>query len=171
VPALPQRLELIADGGGRIVVEYRFDRDDRPALLSLDGELLADAHLHHASGELVDLEVDGRRRRYRVRIAAGVAYVNTAAGQSRFELLSRHPRAPLDSHPGSLAAPMPGAVARVLVAAGEEVVESQPLLILEAMKMEHEMVAPSAGVVVELKVEEGSRVEAGALLAIIEDAR
>jgi biotin carboxyl carrier protein len=44
-------------------------------------------------------------------------------------------------------------------------------LILEAMKMEHEMVAPSAGVVVELKVEEGSRVEAGALLAIIEDAR
>jgi acetyl/propionyl-CoA carboxylase alpha subunit len=171
VPALPQRLELIADRGRRMVVEYRFDRDGRPALLQVDGEPLVDVRLHHASDRLVDLEVDGRRRRYQVRIAEGVAWVNTAAGQSRFEHLSRHPQVATETHPGSLAAPMPGTVARVLAAAGEEVVENQPLLILEAMKMEHEIVAPTGGILVELKVEEGSRVEAGALLAIIEDQR
>ncbi|NED86225.1 acetyl-CoA carboxylase biotin carboxyl carrier protein subunit, partial [Streptomyces sp. SID11233] len=53
---------------------------------------------------------------------------------------------------------------------GAEVAEGAPLLWLEAMKMEHRVSAPRAGVLVRLPVEPGRQVEVGALLAVIEDA-
>ena len=62
---------------------------------------------------------------------------------------------------------MPGTVLRVIIAEGEPVEARQPLLVLEAMKMEHEIVAPVAGVVRELRVAAGAQVEAGAILAVI----
>jgi len=68
---------------------------------------------------------------------------------------------------GSLVAPMPGTVTRVGVAVGEVVKQGQPLVWLEAMKMEHTIVAPADGVVGELKVEAGQQVEVGAVLAVV----
>jgi biotin carboxyl carrier protein len=65
-------------------------------------------------------------------------------------------------------APMPGRVLRVLVAAGDEVVERQGLVVVEAMKMENEIGAPKAGRVKEVAVAEGLSVEAGGLLVVIE---
>jgi 3-methylcrotonyl-CoA carboxylase alpha subunit len=65
------------------------------------------------------------------------------------------------SSEGSLEAPMPGTVARVLVSEGEEVSASQPLVILEAMKMEHAIVSPRAGVVEAVLFEEGDMAPAG----------
>ena len=64
---------------------------------------------------------------------------------------------------------MPGSVVRVMVAPGDSVQARQPVLVIEAMKMEHEIVAPAAGVVTELRVAEGAQVETGAVLAVIED--
>jgi acetyl/propionyl-CoA carboxylase alpha subunit len=66
--------------------------------------------------------------------------------------------------PAAIEAPMPGTVIRVLVAAGDSVERRQPLLVLEAMKMETPLVSPSAGVVRAVHVEEGAAVAAGALL-------
>lgn len=67
----------------------------------------------------------------------------------------------------AMEAPMPGTILRILVAAGEQVTENQPLLILEAMKMENEVVAKQAGVVQEIFVQPGTTVNAGdALIAI-----
>jgi propionyl-CoA carboxylase alpha chain len=63
---------------------------------------------------------------------------------------------------------MPGTVIAVHVAAGEPVAAGQPLLVLEAMKMQHPVVAPAAGVVGSLDVVVGAQVEAGAVLAVIE---
>jgi propionyl-CoA carboxylase alpha chain len=71
---------------------------------------------------------------------------------------------------GTLVAPMPGTVTRLLVRAGAEVAAGQPLLALEAMKMEHEFTAPTDGVLAEVRVEEGSQVETGAVLAVVEAA-
>jgi propionyl-CoA carboxylase alpha chain len=68
---------------------------------------------------------------------------------------------------GSLLAPMPGTVSRVGVAVGDRVVQGQPLLWLEAMKMEHQILAPAAGVVATLHAEVGSQVETGAVLAVV----
>jgi acetyl/propionyl-CoA carboxylase alpha subunit len=64
----------------------------------------------------------------------------------------------------AVAAPMPGTVLRVLVAAGDEVTARQPLLVLEAMKMETPLLAPYDGVVAAVHVAEGDAVTGGALL-------
>ena len=70
---------------------------------------------------------------------------------------------------GSLLAPMPGTVVRVAVVAGDSVTAGQPLLWLEAMKMEHTITAPTDGVVTELPVEAGQQVEVGAVLAVVKE--
>ncbi len=66
-------------------------------------------------------------------------------------------------------AAMPGRVVKVLVGLGDVVVAEQPLLVVEAMKMENELRAPRAGRVLELAAREGGVVEAGGALAVIGD--
>jgi len=66
-------------------------------------------------------------------------------------------------------APMPGKVLRVAVKPGDHVKEGQPLLILEAMKMEHVVVSPRHGVVQEVHCSEGSIVSDGSVLAELEE--
>jgi 3-methylcrotonyl-CoA carboxylase alpha subunit len=69
---------------------------------------------------------------------------------------------------GSILSPMPGKVIAVDVAAGQSVTKGQKLLTLEAMKMEHSLVAPFDGVVAELNASEGAQVQVEALLVRIE---
>jgi propionyl-CoA carboxylase alpha chain len=69
---------------------------------------------------------------------------------------------------GSLVAPMPGTVTAVHVAAGDAVTAGQPLLVLEAMKMQHPVVATATGVIRSLDAVLGAQVDAGAVLAVIE---
>ena len=68
---------------------------------------------------------------------------------------------------GSLLAPMPGTVVSVAVAAGDKVEAGQPVLVLEAMKMQHTVSAPYAGVVTELDVKAGAQVASGEVLAVV----
>src|SRR5262245_13899978 len=63
---------------------------------------------------------------------------------------------------------MPGKVSRILVKPGDTVSEGQPLLVIEAMKMENEVSAPFAGKVASVPVEAGSTVEVGTELLILE---
>ncbi len=65
-------------------------------------------------------------------------------------------------------APMPGRVVRVLVAAGDEVERRQPVVVVEAMKMENELRSPKAGRVKHVAVTPGTSVEAGRVLVVIE---
>jgi 3-methylcrotonyl-CoA carboxylase alpha subunit len=71
---------------------------------------------------------------------------------------------------GSILSPMPGRIIAVDVAAGAAVTKGQKLVTLEAMKMEHSLVAPFDGVVSELSAETGGQVSEGAVLARIERA-
>jgi len=68
----------------------------------------------------------------------------------------------------TIAAPMPGRVVRVLVGAGDAVEARQPVVVVEAMKMENELRAPRAGRIREVAVTPGTSVEAGRILAVIE---
>jgi propionyl-CoA carboxylase alpha chain len=67
---------------------------------------------------------------------------------------------------------MPGTVVRLAdgVAPGRPVRQGQPLLWLEAMKMEHEVTAPATGVLTALHAAPGRQVEVGALLAVVAEA-
>jgi len=69
----------------------------------------------------------------------------------------------------SLAAPMPGKVIQVLVEVGAKVAKGTPLVVLEAMKMEHTIVAPAGGVVKEIRYRAGEQVSEGAELLKLED--
>jgi 3-methylcrotonyl-CoA carboxylase alpha subunit len=69
---------------------------------------------------------------------------------------------------GRLTAPMPGKMVAFLVAAGERVAQGQPLAVMEAMKMEHTIAAPAAGVVTELLYAVGDQVGDGAELLKLE---
>jgi 3-methylcrotonyl-CoA carboxylase alpha subunit len=68
---------------------------------------------------------------------------------------------------GAILSPMPGRIIAVMVSAGEAVTRGQKLLTLEAMKMEHTLVAPFDGIVAELNAEAGAQVQVEALLARI----
>jgi biotin carboxyl carrier protein len=68
----------------------------------------------------------------------------------------------------TVAAPMPGRVVRLLVSSGDEVAVRQPIVVVEAMKMENELRSPKAGRVKEISVTAGESVEAGRVLAVIE---
>ena len=72
------------------------------------------------------------------------------------------------SGPQRLAAPMPGKVVRVLVGVGDAVLARQPVVVVEAMKMENELRASREGTVTEIHVREGMSVDAGALLLVIQ---
>ena len=71
---------------------------------------------------------------------------------------------------GSLSAPMPGKVLQVLVQAGAQVAKGTPLVILEAMKMEHTIAAPHDGRVAEIHFKAGEQVAEGTELLRLEAA-
>jgi biotin carboxyl carrier protein len=73
-----------------------------------------------------------------------------------------------DAGPQWIVAPMPGRVAKVLVAVGDTVTARQGLVVVEAMKMENELRSSKAGVVTEVRVAEGARVDAHAVLVVVE---
>ncbi|MGI8596349.1 MAG: acetyl/propionyl/methylcrotonyl-CoA carboxylase subunit alpha [Thermoleophilaceae bacterium] len=153
--------------GGALEVAYRLDRAGAIDALEVDGRAYTAPRLYGCTPTEVDLELDGVRRRYGVRTGVGAVYVRSELGQSALVERPRFPSAVTMAAPGSLTAPMPGTVQRVLVSAGEAVSRGDVLLVLEAMKMEHEVSAPGDGTVIDLQVGEGDRVSSGAVLAVI----
>ncbi|WP_327590803.1 biotin/lipoyl-binding protein [Nonomuraea sp. NBC_00507] len=119
----------------------------------------------------VVLERDGVRHTFEIAQydEGGTVYVDHPGGHAELTPVPRLPEPVERVAPGSLLAPMPGSVLRVEVAAGDRVTKGQSVLVLEAMKMEHRIAAPADGVVSGVHVEKGQQVEAGAVLAIIQE--
>ena len=138
--------------------------------LETDGAAVAVELLEQRDGRL-ELRVDGRRRTvYAVR--DGDRVLVFMAGRT-WELRERDPDAPPDDGPGGgprVTAEMPGKVVKVLVAPGQTVAAGEPLLVLEAMKMETEVAAGVAGTVAAVHVAPGQTVAVEELLVEIEPA-
>jgi propionyl-CoA carboxylase alpha chain len=116
--------------------------------------------------ERVTLEVGGVQYRFDVTRAGDQIWVDSAFGSVRLNLIERLPAPVRSVAAGSLIAPMPGSVTGVHAAPGDRLAAGQPVLVLEAMKMEHQVTGP-AGVLAELRVGPGSQVNAGDVLAIV----
>lgn len=148
-------------------------------------------------GEIFDLEVDGERRRVElVKLDGAFASLRypesgrsfqisyhhanngtwrVSVGQREFNFAVLSPAEAVeavsggrDSGPSRLKAPIPGKVVKVKVAPGDDVAPGQPLVVLEAMKMENELAAEQAGCVKVVHVSDGDTVESGQLLVEIE---
>jgi propionyl-CoA carboxylase alpha chain len=113
------------------------------------------------------LEVGGVTWRFEVAAYDGLVCVDSGLGPVALRPVPRFADPVSHVAAGSLLAPMPGTVARLGVAMGEQVAAGQPLLWLEAMKMEHVISAPAGGIVTELPVAAGQQVEVGSVLAVV----
>jgi propionyl-CoA carboxylase alpha chain len=161
LPSAPQRVSYQA-GGGTIDVAYRHTRD------GLMAEGYDGVRLIGADTTRVVLDLGGVRHTFAVACYGDTVEVDSMLGAVTLRRLPRFAPAEPPVAPGSLVAPMPGAVVRVSVAVGDVVAAGEPLLVLEAMKMEHQLVAPEAGVVRAVHAEPGRQVEPGAVLVIVE---
>jgi len=148
-------------------VAYRLER----GVLITEGR--QDVQLISMAPGRVELAVDGLHRRFEVAAypacpsSQGLACVDSDLGPVSLVPVSRFTDPASLAVAGSLLAPMPGTVARLGVTTGDRVSAGQPLLWLEAMKMEHVISSPAAGIVAELPVAVGHQVEVGSVLAVV----
>jgi propionyl-CoA carboxylase alpha chain len=96
-------------------------------------------------------------------------HVDSSLGSTALDAVSRFPDATVERPTGSLLAPMPGAVVKVLVTAGDVVARGDPIVVIEAMKMEHRISADRDGVVRHVLVAVGRQVGIDEVLAVIDD--
>ena len=146
-----------------IVISYRFSRDG--VAVTVDGQALR-VRIWSLSPYLVDAEVEGVRRVFAVSPGART-YVDSSLGNSALDEDLRFPVPGNALAAGALTAPMPGTVLRVTASVGDEVLAGAPLVILEAMKMEHAVTAVTDGTVTEVLVTTGDQVDAGSVLVIV----
>ncbi|WBB74052.1 biotin/lipoyl-binding protein [Micromonospora sp. WMMD1128] len=184
VPALPQLTRFTT-----IEISYRLTRTGALAEWERRGPLLTDSveegapintgagepgepqapvELVSAAPDRVVLDVDGVRRAFRVHRVGSSVFVDGPDGAASLTELPRLPPPTVALAAGSLLAPLPGAVTRVHVEVGQRVAAGDLLLTLEAMKLEHQVLAPAAGVVAGLPVPPGGQVETGAVLAVVD---
>jgi propionyl-CoA carboxylase alpha chain len=156
------RQRSYAVGDREVPVRYRFGRDG----VSFDGP--DGVSVVSASASRVVLNLAGVRRSFDVARFDDRVVVDGAAGSVELRALPRFVDPTSQGPAGALVAPMPGTVVRVAVTVGSTVTAGQPLLWLEAMKMEHAIHAPVAGIVAELPVAVGQQVSQGTPLAVVD---
>ncbi|MCG5438057.1 ATP-binding protein [Micromonospora foliorum] len=186
VPAVPQVSRFVGPDGDEIEIRYRLDRTGRLADWSSTSAAEDSAErraatdtagsageptvaLVEATPDRVVLDVDGVRRAYRVHRVGSAVFLDGPDGAASLTELPRLPLPTAAVAAGSLLAPLPGVVTRVHVQVGQRVTAGDPLLTLEAMKLEHPVLAPIDGVVAELPVPTGGQVQTGAVLAVVDD--
>ncbi len=115
----------------------------------------------------MELEIDGVRRKFRLAIDDATVFIHGPLGSATLVEVPRFPSRAAEDLAGGCLAPMPGIVRQVLVKAGERVEKGAVMVILEAMKMEHPLVAYAAAKVKEVRVEVGQMVDPDAVMVVL----
>jgi 3-methylcrotonyl-CoA carboxylase alpha subunit len=134
------------------------------ATITVDSHSVAVEHVARSSGFVV-ASLDGMRVRARVFVYEG--HVHVWLNGQHFDLVCEDPRSrefAASASQGDLTTPLPGVVAAVAVVAGQAVAAGDVLMVIEAMKMEHTIAAPYAGVVQAVHFARGDRVPEGSTL-------
>ena len=161
---------------GERTLAVRVRDADGSTFVAVDGGVERAVGLTEVRGVLATLQLDGRSTELMVdrsadgaRVALdGVGYEATGVDEARARLASLTGGRKAAAAHADLKAPMPGLVLRVLCAPGDVVEADQPLVVLQAMKMENELSLPRGGTVRVVPVTEGQTVDKGALLVEIE---
>jgi biotin carboxyl carrier protein len=138
-----------------------------PATVLVDGEPVQVTLSSYGSPEAVEWAMAGPRP-YELVVDRELRWLESARG--RHQVHVRDMGAAVSrpaSRDGRIKAPIPGLITRVLVEVGQPVEAGQPVLVLEAMKMENEITAPRPGVVADLRAHQGQSVGLHELLAEI----
>ncbi|MFE3737992.1 biotin carboxylase N-terminal domain-containing protein [Streptomyces sp. NPDC059134] len=145
------------------------DRVDAPGGGAGAPEPSGDLRVVAVSPARVSLDVGGVVRHFDIAAYGGEVHVDSATGAYRLLARPRFAGPGRPAEAGSLLAPMPGTVVRVAegLTEGAWVGAGQPVVWLEAMKMEHRVVAPASGTLTALHAVPGRQVEVGALLAVV----
>jgi propionyl-CoA carboxylase alpha chain len=168
-PSQLQEVDFEVDGVV-INVGYRFEARGG-VTIALGGETVEEVGLIEATGARIGLQVGPQLRWFDVARNGWVHHVDGPGGYVRLVERPRFPEAAGDEDPGSLHAPMPGRVVKVMVEEGGEVAEGQVMIVLEAMKMEHSLRAPYDGMVRSVTAAPGDQVEAGTVLVVVEGSK
>ncbi|WP_328389061.1 acetyl/propionyl/methylcrotonyl-CoA carboxylase subunit alpha [Nocardia sp. NBC_00416] len=168
LPAQSQRKSYESRTTGTHEIDYRFTRSG-VTVAGFEGiELIS------ATPDQVVLAVPSAqgpvRRQFAVASYGDLVCVDSALGPVSVRRLPRFTDPADQVATGSLLAPMPGSVIRIGAEVGSTVTAGQPILWLEAMKMEHTIAAPADGVLSAVNVEVGRQVEVGAVLAVVDPA-
>ncbi len=154
--------------GVRHVVNMACEHDGSLSL-EVAGERGAFAFVPLTQG--IDVRCGDQRQIVSVYQKSDVAHVFTAQGATQIVAIDALAHAgDAQAEGGRLTAPMPGKVVSFAVKAGDKVTKGQPLALMDAMKMEHTIAAPSDGVVAELLYAPGDQVAEGAELLKLEAA-
>jgi acetyl/propionyl-CoA carboxylase alpha subunit len=166
-PSTTQQV-LLDDGTAQRLVSYVLGRDGSVSL-SVDDEPVV-VEPHALSATAVIATIDGVRHNFQVAVSGDnrTVDVDSALGSSSYVVVPRFTDPSELVAAGSLVAPMPGSVVRVLVEQGAAVGKGDPLIVLEAMKMEHTVASPAEGIVSEVRVSAGQQVDAGAVLVVVD---
>jgi propionyl-CoA carboxylase alpha chain len=121
-----------------------------------------------ADADRLVTELDGVRRRFTVATDGDTTFVHGPLGTATLVALPRFPTSRREEIAGGCLAPMPGIIRQVRVAAGDHVEKGTIMLVLEAMKMEHQMIASDAGTVREVRVEVGQMVDPDTVMIIVD---
>ncbi len=154
--------------------EYEIEFDDGQLVVdgepvAVDFERIGDPELYSMliDGHSYELLVEAERFNYAVTVHGSQYQIQIEDERTRRMNAGRREGALPDGE-APVRAPIPGLVVKVLVEEGESVEQDQPLLILEAMKMENEIRSPRACVIKKVDVEAGQRVEQNATMLIID---
>jgi 3-methylcrotonyl-CoA carboxylase alpha subunit len=162
----PHRTLYFRDGERPVSVTVHYRRDH--ALLDLPGGQLAVRGELHPNGNDVLADLGGVRLHATLVRQGNELIVLTQGENHRLMMLNPLTEGMEDEvNTGSLAAPMPGSIIEVLVYKGQRVEQGAPLMILEAMKMEHTITAPYAGKVEQIHYQVGEQVQEGVELLMI----
>jgi 3-methylcrotonyl-CoA carboxylase alpha subunit len=160
-----QRALAIDDGCGEVTISLTYHA---PSYTLARGDEVAQLSELRVEGQQISLQVDQTWVHARVLRVGELFHV--FYGGTHYQLRWRDPLAHAgqqEAEAGRLTAPMPGKIVALLVDVGAVVERGAPLLIMEAMKMEHTIQAPSAGCVSELLYAVGDQVAEGAQLLIL----
>jgi 3-methylcrotonyl-CoA carboxylase alpha subunit len=152
-------------GDGDVIVGYH--PEGAELVLAIGGKSTRVSRFGVDGDRVWFVEHAGHRRQLRVARAGTRAWVLSDGAQLAFVDQPRFDEPGAGAVAGGLVAPMPGKVVKVLVTEGQEVAASAPLVVLEAMKMEHTVRATAAGVVRAIHVAVGDQVDTDRVLAIV----